>query len=123
MSPHQALVFGDLNHDFDSSLRVLFRVHDNPILISFFERTEFALRAQIGSLSPSKRAGFPKFTTLSELHARVRVADVVHPALHKALILVMQFGLFIRYVLRSRPIIVSECLIPGLNLGCSQTIH
>lgn len=98
MSPYQALVFGDLNHDFDTNLRILCGLHDNPLLKSFFERTAFALRAQIGSLSPAKRALFPKFTTLSELHAKVRVADVVHPALQKALVLVMQFGLFIRYV-------------------------
>lgn len=99
-SPYQLLVFGDLNYDFETSLAVLCGLQDNAQLTSFFERTAFALRAHISSLPLAKRAAFPKFTALSELLAKVRRADVVHPALQKALILVLQFGSFIRYASR-----------------------
>ncbi|KAJ5794563.1 polyketide synthase [Penicillium paradoxum] len=95
-SPCQLLVFGDLNYDFVPGLGVLCGLDDNALLTSFIERTAFALRAQISSLPLAKRAAFPKFTTLRELLAKVRTTNVVHPALQKALILVVQFGSFIR---------------------------
>ncbi|KAJ5347272.1 hypothetical protein MYU51_004319 [Penicillium brevicompactum] len=132
MSPYQVLVFGDLNHDVDTNLRILCGLHDNPLLKSFFERTAFALRAQIGSLSPAKRALFPKFTTLSELHAKVRVADVVHPALQKALVLVMQFGLFIRrftepghvYPTNADTLLTGLCtgLLTAVTISCCSSL-
>lgn len=96
-SPYQVFVFGDMNYDFEPSLTVLCELQDNAQVTSFFERTAFALRARIGGLPLAKRASFPKFTTLTELIAKVRSTDAVHPALQKALILVLQFGFFIRY--------------------------
>ncbi|KAJ5525439.1 polyketide synthase [Penicillium frequentans] len=96
-SPYQLFVFGDLNYDFEPSLVALCGLQDNAQLTSFFERTAFSLRTHISSLPLAKRAAFPKFTTLSELLAKLRSTDAVHPALQQALILVLQFGSFIHH--------------------------
>ncbi|EED15770.1 polyketide synthase, putative [Talaromyces stipitatus ATCC 10500] len=97
-SIYQLYVFGDLNNDFDSSLRALCKSQGNPLLVSFLDRAAFALRAEIGALPLAQRSVFPSFTTLPELLAKLQSDSVPHPALETALVCVLQFASFIKYI-------------------------
>lgn len=69
---YQLILLGDLTtNDFYGDLRSLLHVKTDALLVSFFERTGFALRRAIGALPASQQDLFPRFTTLIDLVSSV----------------------------------------------------
>jgi naphtho-gamma-pyrone polyketide synthase len=95
----QIFVFGDQTHSFESGLRWLFQRKDNVLLLSFFERTHYALRLEISKLGVHERDLFPRFTSLVDLLANYR-KSTNNPALESAFTTIHQIGCFIRQDLR-----------------------
>jgi naphtho-gamma-pyrone polyketide synthase len=90
----QVLLFGDQTNAFESGLRALLLRKENVILNSFFERTHFALRLEIGKLGASERHLFPRFTSVSDL--LVQYCKLGNsPALESALTVLYQLASFI----------------------------
>ena len=68
----QILLFGDLSLvHFEDQLHHLLHIKNNPLLISFFERVNFALRRLLEVLPAEQQNIFPRFTTLIDLHAKL----------------------------------------------------
>ncbi|PGG97986.1 hypothetical protein AJ80_09608 [Polytolypa hystricis UAMH7299] len=67
----QLLLFGDLSlMHFEDHLRQLLHVKNNPLLTSFFDRANYALRRFLEALPLDQQDLFPHFTTLIDLHSR-----------------------------------------------------
>ncbi len=92
--PKQILLLGDQTNSFDAGIRQLSQHKDNPLLISFLERSHYALRLEIGKLPASQRELFPRFTSILDLLARYRKHGD-NPALEGALTCVHQVACFI----------------------------
>jgi Starter unit:ACP transacylase in aflatoxin biosynthesis len=92
----QLYLFGDQTFEFDSPLRSLLKSPD-AILISFFERSYHALRAEIGLLPLYVREAFPRFSSIADLLSR-RQESGLGPSLEKAVATIYQFGFFIASV-------------------------
>lgn len=69
---YQLILLGDLTTGrFYEDLRILLHVKTDALLVSFFERTGFALRQAIGSLPTRQQDLFPRFTTLIDLVSKI----------------------------------------------------
>lgn len=69
---YQLILLGDLaTNGFYGDLRSLLHVKTDALLVSFFERTGFALRQAIGTLPALQQDLFPRFTTLIDLVSKV----------------------------------------------------
>ena len=93
-------VFGDETFDYSNDLHSLVHRDDDPLVISFFDKTYHALRAEIGSLPQLRQRDFERFSSFAELSAQ-RMEGVLHPALDQALSCAYQLARFIRYVYES----------------------
>lgn len=72
----QVILFGDLSLvHFEDQLRRLLHVKTNPLLISFFDRVNYALRRLLETLSAEQQNLFPRFTTLIDLIAKLGETD------------------------------------------------
>nr|BAW18768.1 topopyrone polyketide synthase [Phoma sp. BAUA 2861] len=127
----KAIVFGDLTFDSVSHLGSFVSRKDNTLLVSFFERVAFALRAEIGALPASAREGFVKFTEFQELIARVRKSTSPHPAIGKALACTYQFATYISHFTAperqypsadTRLIGLCTGLLTAAAVSCSQSL-
>ena len=94
----QIFVFGDLTSSFEVDLRHLIHVKDNESLRSFFERVNYALRVEIAELPASKRACFPRFTTIIDLLSRYG-ESAGNPALTFALLCITHIARYIKSAL------------------------
>ena len=90
----QILLFGDRTNPFDEGIRKLAERKDNPYLLAFFERCNFAIRAEIGKLPSRLRAEFPRFSSILDLLARHRKTHD-NPAIEGALTCFHQIATFI----------------------------
>ncbi|RDW76453.1 uncharacterized protein DSM5745_06445 [Aspergillus mulundensis] len=129
----QIILFGDLTCDAVTALRSLVNIKDNPLLVSFFERVAFALRAEIGSLPYLQRDGFVGFTHFAELLTKTRKSTArPHPAIEKALVCTYQLACFINhYSATNQPYpsfqetrLVGLCtgLLSAAAVGCCRTL-
>lgn len=91
----QLLVFGDQAASFAPGLRRLLQVKNNNALVSFFERTQLALRQEIARLPVLERKLFPRFANIHELLHRYQ-EDGSHPALESALTCLYQLACCIK---------------------------
>lgn len=72
----QVLLFGDLSLvRFEDQLRRLLHVKTNPLLTSFFDRVNYALRRLLETLPAEQQNLFPRFTTLVDLLAKLGETD------------------------------------------------
>ena len=92
--PTEVLLFGDQTSNFEESLQRLLHIKSNNALLSFFERTHYALRIEIAKLRDRERSLFPRFTSLGDLVARFNESGG-NPSLESALSVINQFGRFI----------------------------
>lgn len=104
-------LFGDVTWDFVSSLEPLLQISDNPLLLSFLQRTAYAIRVEVGRLPEIDRRGLqvPSFTSFADLLAVVKASRPAHPALEKALTCTNHFAQFLRSVTKTE--IVSNMLM------------
>lgn len=92
---YQLILLGDLTtNGFYGDLRFLLHVKTDALLVSFFERTGFALRQAIGALPASQQNLFPRFTTLIDLVSKVGETEGT-PILRFFLLSVHQIAQFI----------------------------
>lgn len=87
-------IFGDENFDYSKGLRDLVHRNSDPLVVSF-ERTYFALRAEIGHLPQRQQQNLERFGNFAELVAQ-RLAGSLHPSLDLALACAYQLAHFIR---------------------------
>lgn len=92
-------VFGDETFDYSKDLHSLVHQNDDPLVISFFEKTYHALRAEIGSLPQHRQHDFERFSSFAELSAQ-KMEGLLHPSLDLALSCAHQLARFIRHVYR-----------------------
>ena len=90
-------VFGDETFDYSKDLHCLVHQNNDPLIISFFERTFYALRAEIGSLPQHRQRDFERFSSFVELSAQ-KSEGLLHPSLDQALSCAYQLAHFIRHV-------------------------
>ena len=88
-------LFGDQTFDYSQELRNLVHLNSDPLVISFFEKTYYALRAEIGSLPQHQRQEYGRFSSFPELAAE-NLAGSLHPSLDQALSCAYQLASFIR---------------------------
>lgn len=88
-------LFGDDTFDYSKALHDLVHSNSDPLVIAFFEKTYYALRAEVGVLPQHQRQEFERFANFSELAAQA-LAGSLHPSLHQALICAYQLASFIR---------------------------
>ena len=88
-------LIGDQTYDYGRALRELLHSEHEAILSSFFERSYYALRAEVGKLPQSHRGQFQRFSSLADLLVLRRDCQL-HPALDQALTCTCQLGTFIR---------------------------
>ncbi|KAJ0114474.1 hypothetical protein J7T55_004717 [Diaporthe amygdali] len=99
---YQLILLGDLTtNGFYGDLRFLLHVKTDALLVSFFERTGFALRRLIGALPALQQNLFPRFTTLIDLVAKVGETEGT-PILRFFLLSVHQVAQFIVYADENR---------------------
>ncbi|KAM3080825.1 hypothetical protein ACMFMF_002740 [Clarireedia jacksonii] len=60
-------LFGDQTYDVHSKLRSILHSRHGPVLRHFFERVDYAIRAEIGQLSSSTRDSLPRFSGIAHL--------------------------------------------------------
>ena len=87
-------LIGDQTYDINKGLHRLLHTGGNVLLISFFEKTFYALREEIWNLPLEQRAQLQHFSSLAELLAS-RYDKPLHPALDQALASAYQLGTFI----------------------------
>ena len=112
-------LIGDQTYDYDRSLRELLHSEHEAILSSFFERSYYALRAEVGKLLQSHRGQFQRFSGLADLLV-LRSDCQLHPALDQALTCIYQLGTFIRQALQHTSpyfIIADVCQVDPLRLA------
>ncbi|KAI1293162.1 polyketide synthase for naphthopyrone YWA1 [Xylaria venustula] len=90
-------LFGDQTHDFVPGLRQLLRTKDSPLLLSFLEKTHFALRQEIAQQSCQTRELLPRFSNIGDFFAAYSADHGAAPALASTLTTIYQLGSFIRY--------------------------
>lgn len=88
-------LFGDQTFDGSKELRDLVRFNSDPLVISFFEKTYYALRAEIGNLPQHQRQEYGRFSSFSELAAQ-NVARSLPPSLDQAMSCAYQLASFIK---------------------------
>lgn len=116
------ILFGDLTYDAIAGLKALVAIKENPLLTTFFERTTFMLREEIGFLPYAERRNFVQFINLPELLAKARCAPCLHPALEKALACAHQLGRFIKYIPYARHD-NGDLLVLAITLQSASHIH
>ena len=100
--PCQVILFGDLSLvNIKDTLKNLLHVKSNPLLTSFFDRTNYSLRRLLENLSGDQQALFPRFTTLIDLLARFG-ETLGTPILAFFLLCVQQVAQCIVYISRFR---------------------
>ena len=92
---YHVYVFGDSTFDYGKALCDLVHLNSDPLVISFFEKTYYALRAEIGVLPEPQRRVFQQFANFSELAAQ-SLSGSLHPSLEEALTCAYQLASFIR---------------------------
>ena len=90
-------VFGDETFDYSKDLHSLVHQNGDPLVISFFEKTYHALRAEIGSLPQYRQRDFERFSSFAELSAQ-KMEGLLHPSLDQALSCAYQLACFLRHV-------------------------
>ena len=95
MGERHIYLFGDQTFDYRKELRDLVHLSSDPLVISFFEKTYHALRAEIGTLTKHQRQDFQPFSNFSELVAHT-LSGSLHPSLDQALSCAYQLASFIR---------------------------
>ena len=88
-------VFGDETFEYSKDLNQLVHEHNDPLVVAFFERAYFALRAEIGRLPQHQQKPLSRFSSFSELSAQ-KLDSCLHPALDQALSCAHQIAHFIR---------------------------
>ena len=88
-------LFGDQTFDYSKELRDLVHLNNDPLVVSFFEKTYYALRVEIGNLPQHQRQEFDRFSNFSELAAQ-NLSGSLHPSLDQALCCAYQLASFIR---------------------------
>ena len=88
-------LFGNDSFEYGEALRDLVCSNNDPLVISFFEKTSYALRAEIGVLPRHQREEFERFANFAELVAH-DIAGSLHPAFGQALSCAYQLASFIR---------------------------
>ena len=88
-------VFGDETFDYREELSNLLYHNDDPSLVSFFEKTYYALRAEIGRLPQRQLQHFLRFANFAELVTQ-SLTGSVHPGLDQALACAYQLAGFLR---------------------------
>lgn len=67
----------------------------SPILSSFFQRVNLALRKEIAQLSPLEAKNIPEFSTLEDLVDRTHTAAAHHVGVESALLCISQLAQYI----------------------------
>lgn len=93
--PCHIYLFGDQTFDCSKELRDLVRLNSEPLVISFFEKTYYALRAEIGNLPQHQRQQYRRFSSFSELAAQ-NCAGSLPPSLDQAMSCAYQLASFIK---------------------------
>lgn len=88
-------IFGDETFDYSKDLHYLVHQHVDPLVGSFFDKTYYALRAEIGTLTQLQQKEFRRFANFSELSAQ-KLDGSIHPSLDQALSCAYQLARFIR---------------------------
>ena len=97
MSPKMnILLFGNQGGDYHSNLRNKLHQKNNPVLTSFLERTNAALREEISQQPRLVRETMPQFSTLSDLVEWLNDPQVSNPAIESAICCVCQIACLIR---------------------------
>ncbi|KAH8585728.1 conidial yellow pigment biosynthesis polyketide synthase [Bisporella sp. PMI_857] len=89
-------LFGDQIYDVHSKLRDLLHSANGPVLRHFFERVDYAIRAEIGQLSFSTRESFPRFSGIAHLLSWNRCDESFPIPFEMALTCIYQLGSFIK---------------------------
>ena len=113
-------IFGDETFDYSKDLHTLVHQNDDPLVISFFDKTYHALRAEIGSLPQLRQRDFERFSSFAELSAQ-KMDAVLHPSLDQALSCAYQLARFIRHVYESR--FSLSCLTNSVHMAKSGSIR
>ena len=95
MGERHIYLFGDQTFDYRKELRDLVHMNSDPLVISFFEKTYYALRAEIGTLPQHQRQDLERFSSFSELVAH-NLSGSLHPSFDQALSCAYQLASFIR---------------------------
>jgi hypothetical protein len=90
-------LLGDSIYSIDLDLHNLLSLNGDPIVKLFFELSYKVLRSEISALPSTTRAEFGRFSSIRDLLSLQR-RNVLHPALHKALVCSFQLGSVLRYV-------------------------
>ena len=93
--PCHIYLFGDQTFDYSKELGDLVHLNSDPLVISFFEKTYYALRAEIGNLPQHQRQEFERYSSFPKLVA-LNLAGPLHPSLEQALSCAYQLASFIR---------------------------
>ena len=101
MTEMNILLFGDQTSDFHPLLRKLLHKKGNPVLGSFLERANVALRDEITRQSSLTQEKMPQFTSISDLIERYQDSKTSNPAIESAIVCICQIACFIRWVTRS----------------------
>lgn len=67
----------------------------SPILTSFFQRVNLALRKEVSHLSPLEAKNIPNFSTLEDLVERTHTTETYHVGVENALLCISQLAHYI----------------------------
>ncbi|KAL8717163.1 MAG: hypothetical protein Q9225_005573 [Loekoesia sp. 1 TL-2023] len=87
-------IFGDETFDYSKHLHYLVHHPGDPLVASFFDKTYYALRAEIGTLPQRQQKEFKRFANFPELSAQ-KLEGLIHPSLDQALSCAYQLARFI----------------------------
>ena len=96
MTRMNVLLFGDQTSDCHPLLRKLLHKKGNPVLSSFLERANVALRDEITRLSSLLQEKMPQFTNIADLIERYQDHKSSSPAVESAVMCICQIASFIR---------------------------
>ena len=92
----EIFIFGNQATDYHTNLRTKLRQKSNPLLTSFLERANAALREEIAQQPRLIRDTIPEFSTLIDLVEWFEESDVSNPAMESAICCICQISCFIR---------------------------
>lgn len=99
MSPKMnILLFGDQGGNYHLNLRDKLHQKNNPILTSFFERTNAALCEEVTRQPGLVRDAMPQFSTLLDLLESLDDPKASNPAIESAICCISQIACLIRSV-------------------------
>lgn len=89
------LLFGDQGGDYHLNLRDKLHQKDNPILVSFLEKTTAALHEEVTQQPRLIRESVPQFSTLLDLLETLDVPALSNPAIESAICCICQIACLI----------------------------